>query len=159
MSEIDIVHKKVVTLPDNPAKEVSKDEWNDKHNINAGTGIVKLLSADETDVTGTGNNATAKSYTLPANVFSKILVESEVALEGVANADNEVTFEIKFGATSKESLSLRQSATGSGDYTKLAGVVKYSEAWAGGGNVTIAVTVVTGTGTWKVKSLRVYGVY
>jgi hypothetical protein len=219
-----VKHAKVMTPPDDPAYEVSTDEWNEAHVIEAGTariysgsdgdkntivavngavywatdakklymgdgtnwvemcrgetatrlaqlieksflsltnktGIVVLINADETDVSGTATNASAKSYALGVNTYGRIIVEAEIGLVGAANEADQVTFEIFYGDTSKKSVSLQQAATGTGDLFQLSGVIKYSESFQAGGTIKIAVTVNAGLGTWYVKSLRIYGVY
>ena len=130
---------------------------------NAGTitwasGYIALISANETDATGTTTNANAITYSLSANTYSSIIIEAEVSLLGVANESDEVTFDLQINSVTKETLSLKQAATGAGDTFNLGGVVKYSQAQTAATTLRISATVVAGAATWAVKSLRVYGV-
>ena len=77
---------------------------------------------------------------------------------GEANASDDVTFDLQINSVTKETLSLKQAATGAGDTFNLGGVVKYSQAQTAATTLRISATVVAGAATWAVKSLRVYGV-
>jgi len=120
--------------------------------------VIVLESVSETDVTGTTTNATAKTYALPANSYTRVIVEAEISLVGVAATDNEVKYDLKIDGTNiDDTVSLRQANTGAGDQFKLAGCLKASKVQQGAVTITISVTAVLGAGTWTVRSLRVYG--
>lgn len=123
-----------------------------------GANSVILINADETDVSGTASSGAAKTYPLSANVFSRIVIEAEVALTGQANREDEVTFAIKIDGVVKESVPLRQDATGQGDFWQLGTQLKWSGQQQAAATIDISATVNEGAGTWTVKSLRVYGV-
>lgn len=123
------------------------------------SGSVILLNADETDASGTTTNASAKTYSLAANTYARIMVEAEISLVGVGNELDQVTFDLKIdGINIDDTVILQQAVTGAGDLWKLAGNVKGSKVQTGAVTVTVSVTVNNGTGTWTVRSLRVYGV-
>jgi len=121
-------------------------------------GTVILLSADETDVTGTLSTADIKTYSLAANSYNKIIIEAEVSLQGVADESDAVTFVLMIGSDSKEVIPLRQDATGAGDSWILGTSIKYSQAQTAAATISITAGVTAGAGVWAVRSLRVYGV-
>lgn len=121
------------------------------------SGLVILLYADEADYNATVST-TAKSYTIPANSYSKIMIESEISFQGTGNNDEWVDFEIVLDGTSARLIPLKQDQTGRDDDWKLAGSLKYTTPYPDGGLASIKVTVRLGTGNWYVHSLRVYGV-
>jgi hypothetical protein len=117
---------------------------------------VTLLYNDETDATGTGNTTDIKTYTLGSGSYSKIITEAEIVVDAIGNTYSEYTFEITYGGSNVESTTL--AATGAPTKnTKSGGVIKYAGALATGTTIHLNVTSVS-TGTWRVKSLRVYGV-
>ncbi len=118
-----------------------------------------LINADETDVTGTASNATAKTYMLGTNTFGRIIVEAELAVTGVANSAFDITFTLKIdGTNTDDTIELRAPAAGAGTVFDVSGILKGSKVETAAVTVTVSVTVTTGTATWKVRSLRVYGV-
>ena len=121
------------------------------------SGLVIFLYADEADYNATVST-TAKSYTIPANSYSKIMIESEISFQGTGNNDEWVDFEIVLDGTSARLIPLKQDQTGRDDDWKLAGSLKYTTPYPDGGLASIKVTVRLGTGNWYVHSLRVYGV-
>lgn len=123
-----------------------------------GANSIELINADETDVSGTTSNGAAKTYSLPANAFSRIVIEAEVALTGRANKEDKATFTIEIDDVVKESVSLKQDATGQGDFWQLGTQLKWSGQEQAAATIDIAVTADLGAGTWEIKSLRVYGV-
>lgn len=123
----------------------------------APTGTVILLSASENIVSGTANNASVKTYTLAANTYSSILIETEVGFRSNANANGIVTFNIVVGGVTKRTHNIEFDATGTGDQFESGRSLKYSEAITAGATITITTTGVA-NGTWEVDSLRVYGI-
>jgi hypothetical protein len=121
-------------------------------------GTVILIDAQETEVTGTATNNTAQTYTLAANSYDRIIVESELEFQSAANAQSTVTFNLVIAGNTRRSVLLDADATGAGDVFGMGGVLKYSEPLTGGGTITVQAVVVAGNGTWTVASLRVYGV-
>jgi len=121
-------------------------------------GTVILIDANETDTTGTTTNATAKTYSLASNTYSRIIIEAEVSLRTQANTNSDVTFALLEGATPRRTLLLEGDATGAGDQFSMGGVLKWSGAITAGATITISATVNAGAGTWNVNSLRVYGI-
>lgn len=125
-------------------------------NLPAGTMI--LLHANESNISGTVGATGARSYSLSANTYSYIIVEAEVALEYSGGTDADWSFVLNYGGTGKETSSLRSKGVNAGDAHKTIGVLKYSEAFTSGGNITLDVNVVSASGTWWVRGFRVYGV-
>ena len=119
-------------------------------------GTVILLSADETVVSGI-TNTTVKSYTLAANSYSSILIETECGFRSNANSNGIVTFNIIVGGVTKRSHNLEFDATGTGDQFEAGRSLKYSEPITGGATIEITTTG-RANGTWEVDSLRVYGI-
>ncbi len=125
----------------------------------AGSGYMKLLYNDETDATGVNAQASVKTYAVPANSYSPVMVEAEVAYDVTSAAFGEFRFDLIYATVTKESLSLKQGGDVANTY-KVAGVVKYSEAMPAGGTVQLdTVKIVTAANNWYVKSFRVYGIY
>lgn len=122
-------------------------------------GTVVLLSADETPATGSGSNASVKTYSQAANSYVYIIAESEVTYVGTANTICEITIVITYGASTVQTIALRSDATGAGDLVKIAAPMKYAGNFAAGGTIAIGITAVAGAATYSVRSLRVYGVY
>lgn len=122
-------------------------------------GTVILIHRNETGASGTTTNTSAVTYTLAANTYSFIIAECEIGFVGVAATDCEATFNLTFnGGATKGDYALRQGNSGAGDQWKLLGRYSYSGVFTAGGAITMSVTATLGTGTWSVKSLRVYGV-
>ena len=127
-------------------------------NLRNDAGTVVLINADETEVTGTGSDGAAKTYSLAVNSYAKIIIEAEVAFDSEVNKINEVQLNIEIGDVVKRSFNLRHQQTGPGDYCKNGGALKFSQQQQDAATIDIAVDVITGAGTWRVKSLRIYGV-
>lgn len=132
--------------------------WVEVSGGGGGANSMLLINADETDAAGTAASAAVKTYPLSANAFSRVVVEAEVALTGQANREDKVTFAIRIDGAVKESVPLRQDATGQGDFWQLGTQLKWSGQQQAAATIDISVTVNEGAGTWTVKSLRVYGV-
>jgi hypothetical protein len=120
------------------------------------SGTVVLLSADETQATGTGN-ATHKTYVLPLNTYSRIIIESECEFQQNVNINAACDFTIYVGVTSKRVVECRASATGAGDFMRDGISVKYSEAIPSGATITLR-TENTLACSYQVNSFRIYGV-
>jgi hypothetical protein len=118
-------------------------------------GTMILIDANETTQSGT-TNTTVKSYTLAANTYSSILIETECGFRSNINTNGIVTFNIVVGGVTKRTHSLEFDATGAGDQFESGRSLKYSEAITGGATITVTTTG-TANGTWEVDSLRVYG--
>jgi hypothetical protein len=123
---------------------------------NMPSGTVIQLYEDQTEDIGT-TNTTVKSYTLAANIYSTIIIETETEFRNNANTNGIVTFNIVVGGVNKRAHNIESDATGPGDQQTMGRTLKYSEAITGGDTITITTTGTTG-GTWTVNSLRVYGV-
>lgn len=123
-------------------------------------GAMVLLSADEADASGSATNATAKTYSLGANSYSKIVAEAEVAIVSQSATAVAVTVDLKIdGSNIDDTVTEAHPSGGSGVVWRSAWNVKASKAQTSAATVTVAVTVGTlGTGTWYVRSLRVWGV-
>jgi hypothetical protein len=119
-------------------------------------GTVILINADETIVTNT-INATAKTYTLASNTYSRILIETEVGFRSNANTNGIVTFNVVVGGVVKRTHNIEFDATGAGDQFESGRSLKYSEAITAGATITVTTTG-TANGTWEVDSLRVFGI-
>ena len=148
--------------PDDELVIVDKDIPESKkitvQNLRKCPGMVVLINADETEVTGAASNGAVKTYSLAVNTYAKIIIEAEVALDAGVHKENEVQFNIEIGDVVKRSLNLRASDTGPNDNIKIGGALKYSQQQKTAATIDIAVDVISNTGTWRVKSLRVYGV-
>jgi len=119
-------------------------------------GTLILLSADETQATGTGN-ATHKTYVLPSNTYSRIIIESECEFQQNVNLNASCNFVIYVGSTSKRVVECFASATGAGDFMRDGISVKYSEAITAGATITLR-TENTLACSYQVNSFRIYGV-
>lgn len=120
-------------------------------------GTIVLIYNDEIEDTGT-NSRTVKSYTLSENTFSQIMVEAEVEFINKANSNGNTSFNIVIDSVTKRTLILSGDATGTGDQFQSGGTAKYSEPMTRGAIIEIITTSVSNA-TWKVFSLRVYGIY
>jgi len=140
------------------AYDLSADRsWNVSSAPASGTMI--LLYADEVDATGIGSQLSVKSYTVPANTYSLIMVEAEVSFRGAANADNELSYRLMNGTTINREFRLKQDATGTGDTWILGGSLKFSEPFTSGGLLDVDVIVINGVNfSWTVHSFRVFGI-
>jgi hypothetical protein len=125
--------------------------------INPVSGTIVLIYTDENETTGT-TATTAKTYTLAANTYSKIMIEAEIEFINNANTNGNANFNIVVGGVTKRTLTLSGDATGTGDQFQSGGTCKYSEAITGGAVIDITTTTVANA-SWVVFSLRVYGVY
>lgn len=125
--------------------------------INPVSGTIVLIYTDENETTGT-TATTAKTYTLAANTYSKIMIEAEIEFINTANLNGNANFNIVVGGVTKRTLTLSGDATGTGDQFQSGGTCKYSEAITGGAVIDITTTTVANA-SWVVFSLRVYGVY
>ena len=123
-------------------------------------GTIVLINADETDAsdaTGSTAEITLKSFSLPANTYSRIIVESEIEMQFPTVANMSMTFRLKYGATIVESKILDGPSVTTGP--DVHAVIKGSQAQTAA--VTITVTVQRGIAsgvTARAYSLRVYGV-
>jgi hypothetical protein len=122
------------------------------------SGMLVLLYNSEADVSGTGNSTAVKSYAVPANTYSKIMVEAEIGLVQTGAVDANWNFALNYGGTVKETIPLRVKMNNAAYSGTISGIAKYSEAFAGPGTVQIDVSFTTQNGTWWVRGFRVYGV-
>ena len=122
---------------------------------NMPSGTVELIYADEIQSTGTGN-ATAKTYSLAANTYSRVIYETECRFRGNVNSAGTATFNILVGATNKRAQQIEIDAV-AGVQFDMGRVLKFSEVNTAGGTVTVTASGVA-NGSWTVDSLRVYGV-
>jgi hypothetical protein len=120
-------------------------------------GTMVLIYTQETETSGS-TATTAKTYTLAANTYSKIMVEAEVEFINNANSNGNTSFNIVINSVTKRTLVLSGDATGTGDQFQSGGTAKYSEPLTGGGTISITTTSVANA-SWKVFALRVYGIY
>jgi hypothetical protein len=120
-------------------------------NLPAGT--VLLIYFDENDVAGTISNANAKSTTLPANNYSRVIIEAEVSLSTPAAADGDWSFNLYVNGIAEETIRLELTNKGA-----ISGSIKTSVVQSSSVPVTISVIPTDQQGTWTVKSLRIYGV-
>jgi len=120
------------------------------------SGTVVLINADEVNQNG-GTAFTVKTYTLAANTYSRIIIESECELQTTANANATVNFAIYIGGVVKRIIENNYSATGSGDFVRSGIAIKYSEAITAGAVIDLRTESVTNC-TFNVNSLRIYGV-
>lgn len=124
-----------------------------------GSGIVVLLSADETETAG-GATEQSKTYSLAVNTYARIIVEFDWEIAGAGNTMFEWTLatEIPQGSVIHDS-NLRGDATGTGDIFKYAGSYKASKQQTASATLKVRLTPVTaGSTTAKILSMRVYGV-
>jgi hypothetical protein len=122
------------------------------------TNLINLLYSSETESSGSSDTSSIKSYSVAANSYNYILVESEVGIDATT-VDAEWSFTLVYAGVTKETIPLRIANTGTGDQFKLRATIKYSEAFTSGGTVQLNVAAVgTAAGTWQVHSFRVYGV-
>lgn len=123
------------------------------------SGSVVLLNADEAETAG-GSTEQVKTYSLPVNSYSRIIVEGEYEIAGAANTKFEwtVAAEIPQASVIHDS-NIRGDATGSGDIFKYTGSYKGSAVQTAAAILRIRITPVTaGSATAKILSMRVYGV-
>jgi hypothetical protein len=123
---------------------------------NMPSGTVILLSSNETPATGTGN-ATAFTYVLAANSYSRIIIEAETRFRNNANTNGIATFNILVGAVNKRAQQIEIDNMGAANQFDMGRVIKYSEAITAGGTITVTTSGVS-NGSWQVDALRVYGV-
>ncbi|MFA5800838.1 MAG: hypothetical protein WC840_07890, partial [Candidatus Peribacteraceae bacterium] len=121
-------------------------------------GSMILITADETAASGTAAANPIKSFVVPANTYSHIMVESEIGLVHTGTTDGNWNFIIDYGGTVKETIPIRARGNNASDSHSLSGAIKYSEAFTAGGTVKIYNTATTAGGTWSVQSFRVYGI-
>lgn len=120
------------------------------------TGTVILLSANEVNDNG-GTAFTVKSYTLGANTYSRIVIESECEFYSGVNLLSTCDFAIYVGGVVKRIVENVNSATGAGDYIRTGIAIKYSEAITSGALIELRTQNVSNA-TFVVNSLRVYGI-
>ena len=123
---------------------------------NMPAGTVLLIYADEVGDSGT-TATTVKTYTLPANSYSRIIIESGCGFRGNAASNSNANFNIVVGGVTKRTKTIEGDNTGGGDQQEKAALLKYSEAITAGATIEITTTTVA-LGTWEVDALRVYGV-
>jgi hypothetical protein len=122
------------------------------------TGTLVLLLNNEADVTGTVTTASVKSFVVPANIYSQIMVEVEIGLDQSGNNNAEWTYDVQYVGVTKATSNLKLRGNNVAQEHKILGVIKYSEAMTAGGTVQVNVTAVTVNGTWRILSFRVYGI-
>lgn len=120
------------------------------------SGTTVLIYADETNSAG-GTAFTVKTYTLAANTYSRIIIESECEIFTNVNLNASVNFAIYVGGTAKRIIENYYAATGAGDFVRSGICAKYSEAITAGAVIELRTESVVNT-TFNVCSLRVYGV-
>lgn len=120
------------------------------------SGTTILIYTDESNSAG-GTSFTVKTYTLAANTYSRIIIESECEFFSGANLFSTCDFAIYIGGTVKRIIENVNSATGSGDYVRSGIAIKYSEAITAGAVIDLRSQNVSNA-TFNVCSLRVYGV-
>lgn len=123
---------------------------------NAG-GLV-LLSNSEADVTGIATTASVKTFVVPANIYSQIMVEAEVGLDHSGSNNADWTVDLQYAGVTKATSNLKLRGNNAAQEHRTIGVVKYSEAMPAGGTIRINITAISAVGTWRVNSLRIYGV-
>lgn len=124
--------------------------------VNPPAGTVILLNANEVNDNG-GTAFTVKSYTLGANTYSRIIVESECEFFSGQNILSTCDFAIYIGGVVKRIVENVNSATGAGDYIRTGIAIKYSEAITAGALIELRTQNVANA-TFVVNSLRIYGV-
>ena len=93
---------------------------------NLPSGIMILLSNDEVEVTGSPNNNSIKSYVVPSNNYSQIMVESEVGFLSNANLSGTCNFQILYNDVVVRQAQIEFDATGAGDQHAAGYTLKYS---------------------------------
>lgn len=122
------------------------------------SGAMILLSNSEADVTGVATTASVKSFVVPANIYSQIMVEAEIAIEQSGNTNCEWQFDLQYAGVTKATLNLKMRGNNASQEHKPGAVLKYSEAMTAGGTVCINLTAIFLSGLFRVQSLRVYGI-
>lgn len=123
---------------------------------NAPAGTMILIDANEVNDNG-GTAFTVKSYTLSANTYSRIIIESEAEFFSGQNILSTCDFAIYVGGVVKRIVENVNSATGAGDYIRTGIAIKYSEAITAGALIELRTQNVSNA-TFVVNSLRIYGV-
>lgn len=172
-----VKHHTTAEWTNNPAFGISSGNWNEDHDVlglalssHVHSGAVILLYSDEADSSET-NTSTGetekKSWTLPANSYSKIIVESEVRcrVEQDASAKCDFTWRVKLGGVTQKTFVQRiiaSATTGIDSGGRNVLTVKTSFNGGQTGNTAISLTgqmnlsnAATGI---LAHSLRVYGV-
>ena len=124
----------------------------------APSGTMILLYADEVEDTGVNSTSNVKTYSLASNSYSYILAECEVGFRGGANSTCQMDFTLDIAGTINRTGSIRQPATGSGDYMNQLGNIKLTTTLTAGGTISVSVTEVSNGATFYVYSLRIYGI-
>jgi hypothetical protein len=120
-------------------------------------GTLVLINTDEIESIGTTTTTAVKTYTVPANTYTRIMAESECGWRSNANSNSNVRFEIRYDLTIVRNAVIEFDATGNADQHAAGYTLKYSEPFTGGGQIFIdAVNVANGT--WTIESLRIYGI-
>ncbi|HRS53474.1 MAG TPA: hypothetical protein P5250_02065 [Bacteroidales bacterium] len=132
------------------------------------SGAVVLLYADETTSTYSvnspgGTNNSVKSYTLPNNTYSKILIETEGTITVGANggSTNTGTVTITVGGNDDKSTNLSRPVSDYASWT-VPYALKTSIIQQASTTIAIKASLSLGgstSGSISVKSLRVYGIY
>lgn len=122
----------------------------------APSGTLVLVNANEVNSNG-GTAFTVKSYTMPENTYSRILIESECEFYSGTNILSTCDFAIYVGGVVKRIVENVNSATGAGDYVRTGIAIKYSEAIPSGALIELRTQNVSNA-TFVVNSLRIYGV-
>lgn len=122
------------------------------------SGAMILLSNSEADITGIATTASVKSFVVPANIYSQIMVECEIAIEQSGNTNCEWQFDLQYAGVTKATLNLKMRGNNASQEHKPGAVLKYSEPMTAGGIVRINLTAIFLSGLFRVQSLRVYGI-
>lgn len=136
----------------------SNKSWTVSGGGGSSPGTMILLSTDESENTGVNTTSNVKTYTVASNTYSYIMAEAEVGFQGGANVTCQMDFILDIAGVVSRTGTIRQPATGSGDYQNTLGNIKISTALTAGGTVSISVNEVSNGATWFVYSLRVYGI-
>jgi hypothetical protein len=120
---------------------------------NLPTGTVLLIYWDENDFGDQWSSSSAKTTMLPANTYSRIIIESEVSLRTTNHDEADWLFDLEVDGDIEESIRLVLNREGA-----ISGSIKTSLVQNSAVPVTIVVTQNVRRGTWTVKSLRIYGV-
>jgi len=123
----------------------------------SGLGTPILLSDDDTETTGAITNASVKSFALPINTYTEILIEAEVGWDYLSGAGGtgDLQWDILVGGLSQRTMNMKTGSTSGFTFTFPLRVIVVQKAAS---TLAISVTVNGGTVTWRVRSLRVWGI-
>ncbi|HWY28405.1 MAG TPA: hypothetical protein VNW25_04005 [Candidatus Sulfotelmatobacter sp.] len=120
----------------------------------AGLGNAVLLYDDETEITASVTTASIKSYSLPNNNYTKILIQAEVGYDLLLAAEN-ISWDIQVGGVTKRHLDV-ECGSSSGFSRCWPIAVTFVQQTAA--SIAINLTVNAGTANCRIFSLRVYGI-